>query len=141
MAYWLIKIKGDQLDLLLLERLFFSKSVSSVREDESYYLQIQNTSDQADLSQIKAEADHVIDIVNGSARLYHNRFQKTSLDVNAYLVNDDGTRQAFGFLTAKATDYTITAFSTNFDATLSNWVDNAVQNMVIGKVLSLYGSL
>lgn len=88
---------------------------------------------------VRSAADQLVEVLNGAARLYYERFGRVGF-TSVTILDPDGKRRGYGYVTAHVRDHTFTVFGEG-DETLAVWVSQALANPEISRALILYGAL
>lgn len=139
MSEWQIELVGDEKDIELLE-IFFKDTTYHIDTWEGRkLLTLPEVSPNADSEFVRAASNKIIDIINGAAKLYYKHFRGLSF-FHVSRFDESGKRVGFGYLTAPAQDFTLTAINPE-DRTLFGWINLALDDEEIERALFLFGSL
>jgi hypothetical protein len=151
MTEWLVKLKGEELDLRDLPALLRSPDLSVIEEDGSYYLTSAEFNSLTDAGDVLRRAKRLIPLLNGAAKLWLGNFG--ALDIGAVArVGEEGkhhqfifpesiTLQGRGRLRAVA-DVTPgdSKESLPKPTVLQSWVEVAARDAKVEKALRIFGS-
>jgi hypothetical protein len=139
MSEWQIELIGNEKDIKLLESLLLDSPYQITSLQNQKLLTLYGVSPKADIESVHTASDNLIDIINGVAKLYYKSFGGVSF-TRVSRLDKNGKRIVYGYITANARDFTITAINPK-DRTLLSWIEIAFANKEIARALYLYGSL
>ena len=139
MSDWKIELNGDEGDMSFLETLL-AKSPYNIETDGPFKrLNLPAVAPDADSETVRSAAAQLVEVVNGAARLYYKRFGGVRFS-QVTILDSDGKRRGYGYLTARARNHTLTAVS-SADQTMASWVSLALADTEVSRALGLYGAL
>lgn len=139
MAHWLIELEGTEEDLQLLARFLSTDKLQMVQEDDAIMLKVPSLGQEDQPATIFDDVKDLLESINGAAKVFYPKFMGISF--NKIIAVDDGGKQTTHvLLTAPQSDYQFFAFKQNDDR-LSRWIDASLQDEMIARAFSIYGSL
>ena len=138
MKEWQIELNGNEADLDLLCKIFTTRDLNVRKDGDSYYLVSSDFNPPSDPIKIFEEVTPLIDIINGIAKLYYEKYQSVQIKLVSG-VDDKGERTSYVLLTAPQRDCVLTALGGPEDLpkkilSLSNTDES------VARALTLFGS-
>ena len=134
MKEWLVRIKGDLLDLQELPALFSSPKATVLEEEGTYYLKSTDFNSLIDASEVFKTAKRLLEVVNGAAVLHLENFLPVQAQGSVIGIDQEGKRHQFGF--GYSTMRPILK-STQEPVETNSWITKAGQNKGVADALRL----
>ena len=139
MGHYLIKLKGSDTDLDLLSRYLSTNTFEVIRDGEGILLKIPSLGQEDQPATIFDDVKDLLESINGAAKVFYPKFMGLGFD-KVIAVDDDGDQTAHVLVTASQRDYRLFAYKETDDR-LSIWLDASLQDEVIARAFSIYGTL
>jgi hypothetical protein len=136
---WMIELEGEERDLELLSDFVDSKYYKVEIYNKKTYLRLVGIDIDIDSVSLQEMAQHAIDILNGSARLFFSDCGMVGFIKVVRFINEENL-EGFGYLSLNKRSISFTLLPKDSER-FNKYLEIARENEEIGKALFLYGAL